>query len=243
MNASFHKQYLAVALAAAISWICGCSNGGPEDDIGGGGGGLCPATNLGLQVCDPGKTTFSLQIDNGFFPLVVNTKSVLETPDGVSRVEIAVLNETEAVGGVTTRVVQETHSESGVIVEISRNFFAQAADGTVCYFGEAVDNIENGQVINHNGSWRADASGNAPGIIMPAKPSLGDIYSQEQAPGVAEDQATIQSLGDSIQVPAGSFTDTVTTEDCNRLDGTMDRKVYARGVGLVFDSDAELISF
>lgn len=223
-----------------VFWVAGCNDGS-------GGGGVCPDTNVGIAVCDPEAGPFSLTIDNGFFPVVVGNESVLEGEDdeGVTiRVEISVLDETEVVAGVTTRVLEEAEFEDGELVEVSRNFFAQAPDGTVCYFGEDVDIFEDGEVVSNAGAWRAGENGNVPGIIMPADPQVGDVFSQEGAPGVAEDQAEVLALGETIEVPAGTFDDTLTTEDCNPLEGgAKDNKVYVRGIGLAIDEDAELISF
>ncbi len=219
--------------------IGGCSSGG-------GGGGVCPELTVGIEVCDPDAGPFSLVIDNGFFPVVVGSETVLEGVDDegvLIRVEITVPGDTEMVAGVNTRVLVETEFEDGEIVEISRNFFAQAPDGTVCYFGEDVDNIEDGEVVNNDGSWRAGENGNRPGVIMPADPEAGMVFQQEAAPGIAEDQAEVIALGEEIDVPAGMFDDTLTTEDCNPLDGSMDLKVYVDGIGLAIDEAAELISF
>ena len=157
---------------------------------------------------------------------------------------ITVLDETEVVAGVTTRVVEEEELEDGEVVEISRNFYAQAKDGTVCYFGEDVDDFEDGMLVGHGGEWRAGENGNLPGIIMLANPQVGDIYAQEVAPGIAEDQAEVVLLGETITVPVGTFSDTLTTLDCNPMEnGAIDEKVYIRGIGLAIDEDAELVSF
>lgn len=207
----------------------------------------CPSTNLSIVVCDPETGPFSLIIDNGFFPLVVGSQSVLEGVDDEGteiRIEINVLDETEVIAGVVTRVVEEVEFEDGELVEISRNFFAQSSDGTVCYFGEDVDDFEDGEVVSNEGAWRAGENGNVPGIIMPANPQVGDVFMQEGAFGLAEDQAEVIALGEAISVPAGTFNDTLTTEDCNPLeDGAIDEKVYIQGIGLAIDEDAELISF
>jgi hypothetical protein len=37
--------------------------------------------------------------------------------------------------------------ENGLLVEVSRDFFAQAPGGTVCYFGEDVDDYEDGEIV------------------------------------------------------------------------------------------------
>jgi hypothetical protein len=220
--------------------VGGCSSGG-------GGGGGCPELNTSIEVCDPEAGPFSLVIDNGFFPVVVGSETVLEGVDDegiLVRVEMTVPGDTEMVAGVNTRVLVETEFEDDEIVEQSRNFFAQAPDGTVCYFGEDVDNFEDGELINHDGAWRAGEDGNLPGIIMPAEPEVGMVFQQEAAPGIAEDQAEVIALGEEIDVPAGMFSDTVTMEDCNPLeDDSKDIKVYVDGIGLAIDEFAELISF
>src|SRR5437762_8182422 len=50
---------------------------------------------------------------------------------------------------VECRILQEIAFENGQLVESSLNFFAQADDGTVYYFGEIVDIFENGVITSH----------------------------------------------------------------------------------------------
>ena len=239
----------ALLVTVSILSVGGCSNNGSGGNGGGGGTarGGCPETNTSITVCDPETGTFSLIIDNEFFPLVVGSETVLEGEDDEGtfiEIIITVLDETEEVAGVMTRVVEEAEFEDGEMVEISRNFFAQAEDGTVCYFGEDVDDFEDGQVVSNEGEWRAGEDGNVPGIIMPGNPEVGMVYSQESAEGVAEDQAEILMFGETIDLPAGTFSDTLTSLDCNPLEeDSTDEKVYIRGIGLAIDEDAELVSF
>ena len=227
--------------------LLGCGSGSGGGKGGDGDEAECPATTLDIIVCDAAAGgPFSLIIDNEFFPLVVGEQLVLEgVEDGeLIHVEITVLKETEDVAGVTTRVLEEAEWVDGELLEISRNFFAQAPDGTVCYFGEDVDIYDNGVVVSHEGEWRAGVGGNLPGIFMPGNPQLGDVYANEFAPGVAEDQAEVIDFGEEIDVPAGIFDDTLTIEECNPLeDAEKDIKVFVRGIGLGIDGPAELISF
>jgi hypothetical protein len=155
-------------------------------------------------------------------------------------------------GQVTTRVVEELEWEDANgngrvdsdenLIEVSRNYFAQTRDGTVCYFGEDVDIYEDGEVVSHEGSWRADATGNAPGIFMPEEPRPGMTFQQEVAPGVAEDEATIVGSG-TVEVPAGTFRDTIRVREFNPLDGSVGYKSYADDVGLIQDGPVELLSY
>jgi hypothetical protein len=136
----------------------------------------------------------------------------------------------------------DERGSSRVSIEVSTNFFAQTQDGTVCYFGEQVDIYENGVVVSHEGSWRADDPGNAPGIFMPAEPQVGMTYQQEVAPGVAEDEATITRRG-AATVSGVTFEDTITVRDFNPLDGSKGTKVYAAGIGIIRDGPLDVVSF
>jgi hypothetical protein len=197
-------------------------------------------------VCDPGATTFTVDIDNPYFPLPVGHRVVLEGEEGGAHllVRITSMDETETVAGVETRVVEEFEAKDGRVVEISRNFFAQAQDGTVCYFGEDVDIYDGaGNVTSHSGAWRAGVGENRPGIFMPATVEVGQAFQQEIAPGIAEDQAKVIALDETTEVPAGTFEDTATLRDGSPLDGSSGEKVYARGIGLIVDGPARLTGY
>jgi len=191
--------------------------------------------DLSIAVCDPGAGPFSLTIDNPFFPLPVGQVRVLEDPGGF-KVQISVLNQTEVVAGVTTRVVEEREWQNNNLIEISRNWFVQAPDKTVCYYGEDVDMYQNGQIVSHSGAWRAGVGQNKPGIIMPGIPAVGQKYQQEIAPGVAMDRAEHMSMGGTFTTPAGTFTDVMLVQET-----PPSTKRYQRNVGLIYDDGALLV--
>jgi hypothetical protein len=219
--------------ATALLSLSACGFGGYEN-----------LANVG--ACDPGATTFTVDIDNPYFPLPVGQRVVLEGEEGGGHllVRITALDETETVAGVETRVVEEYEAKQGQVVEISRNFFAEARDGTVCYFGEDVDIYDGaGNVTSHLGAWRAGENGNRPGIFMPPSLEVGQAFQQEVAPGIAEDQAKVIAIGEITEVPAGTFDDTVTMRDGSPLDGSTGEKVYAAGIGLIVDGPAEMTRY
>jgi len=196
---------------------------------------------LDLGVCSPTNEGFTMTSTNPYFPMGVGTKWILEGGD--ERVQVTVLDETEVVAGVTTRVIEEREWEDDELKEVSRNFFVQASDGTVCYFGEDVDMYKDGEIVSHEEAWRADASGNRPGIIMPADPRQGMKFQTEVAPGVAEDAAEIIEVGSSVEVPAGTFTETIRLRETNPVEDEDECcKVFVAGVGIVVDEDLELVS-
>jgi hypothetical protein len=224
------------------------------------------AQQLPLSHCAPAQNTFTLNIDNAYLPLPVGAVWVYTGKEQGENIglQITVLPETERFrfgGGlnVTTRVVEElewtdTDADGEIdageqLIEVSRNYFAQAqtgpAPGTVCYFGEDVDIYEAGEIVSHEGAWRADGRrglpGIAPGIFMPASPQPGMSFQQEVAPGVAEDQATIARTG-TATLPDGTVVNTITVRDFNPLDNSRGTKVYAQDVGLIEDGPLRLLT-
>jgi len=55
---------------------------------------------------------------------------------------------------------------------------------------------------------------------------------------VARDRAEITSLTESVETPAGKFTNCLKTKETTPLEkGTTEYKLYAPGIGLVQDGD------
>ena len=176
-----------------------------------------------------------------FFPLVPGTVRVYRDED--ETVTITVLAETRVVDGVTTRVIEEREEEDGKLKEVSRNFFAICAKtNDVFYFGEEVDEYEDCEIVSHGGAWLAGEDGAQPGIIMPGTFLLGARYFQEIACDVAMDRGENTAMGLTIETPYGVLEDCVEVIETSPLEpGSESRKVYAPGIGLVIDSDAELV--
>jgi hypothetical protein len=145
---------------------------------------------------------------------------------------------------VIARVVEERESEDGELVEVSRNWFSRCVEtGDIFYFGEEVDDYEDGEIVGHEGGWQAGRAGALPGLIMPGTFLLGSRYYQEQAPGVALDRGENTRMGLTVEVPAGTFHNCVEVIDTNELspDSPGDAKIYCAGVGIVKDEDLELV--
>jgi hypothetical protein len=223
--------WIAPVIGAAL--LVGCGNAAEEA--------LEGTVELSTAVCDPGGGPFTLEITNPYLPYLPGQQWVLES--GSEKVQITVLEETEVVAGVTTRVVEEREWVGDELVEVSRNFVVQAPDGSVCYFGESVDDYNNGELVGHGGAWRAGENGALPGILMPGDPQVGTSHKQEVARGAAEDASVVIAVGDPFTVPAGTFEDTLETKDVDPIGGGVDPKRYAKGVGLIVDEKMTLRSF
>jgi hypothetical protein len=199
---------------------------------------------------DRERCTFATTGSNPYFPLWPGYGLLLEGEEEdegeIIEVEalVTVTSDTELVDGVLTRVVEERESEDGELVEVSRNFMAHCREtGDVWYFGEDVDDYEDGEIVSHEGVWRAGVDGARPGLIMPGTPILGARFHQEIAPGVAEDRGEVTGLGGTATVEAGTFENVLSIVDTNPLSqggGSGDLKRYAHGVGIISDEDLEL---
>jgi hypothetical protein len=216
-------------------------------------------TELPLSLCAPQSNNFSTTIGNPFFPLSAGQQWVMVGKEGSQNLglQITVLEGTEKFyqgpNAISTVRVQEQEWQDdggdGVVdtgefvIETSINYFAQTDAGTVCYFGEDVDIFMEDGTISHEGAWRADQRGNAPGIFMPANPQVGTSFQQEVAPGVAQDRVTIASIGKTVKTPAGTFTDTIGVREFNPLDRSRGTKSYARNIGLIQDDMLLLLRF
>jgi hypothetical protein len=198
-----------------------------------------------LAVCSPTAGGFSTTSTNPWFPMQVGYIWSYEGEEDGELVElrITVLDQIEVVGGVNTRVVEEREWIDGELIEVSLNYFAQGSDGSICYFGEAVDifDPETGELVSHEGAWRADEGENAPGIIMPGDPVPGLKFDMEVAPGIAEDEGTVVGSG-PLKVGNVTYAETIRIREFNPLDGGKGFKVYARNVGLIVDGPVELVS-
>jgi hypothetical protein len=98
--------------------------------------------------------------------------------------------------------------------------------------------LENGQVVSTEGSWQAGVDNSRAGIFMPAVPTIGQVFKQEDANKVAEDCFSIVDLNATVKTPLVSSNEALQTEEFSRLDpGVLSNKFYVRGIGLVRDAD------
>lgn len=191
---------------------------------------------------------FSTIGSNLYFILEPGHQSVLEAHEedgGMTEIIITVLNETKMVDGIETRIVEERESEDGELVEISRNFFAVCQPANdVFYFGEEIDDYEDGQIVSHEGAWLAGENDARAGLFMPGNVQVGMKYYQEFAPGIAEDRAEIIGVNEVLSVPAGNFTGVLKVEETNPLEPDVrEDNFYAPGVGVIQDESEKLVKY
>jgi hypothetical protein len=172
---------------------------------------------------------------NPYFMLPVGRKFVLEaeTEDGLERTEIMIPGWTRTVMGVETLVYWDRVYLDGELIEDTRDYVAQHANGDVWYFGENVDNYEDGQLADHEGAWLAGVDGARPGILVKADAKVGDKYRQEYLAGEAEDAAEVVAVGEQVETPLGAVRDCIKTFEWSPLSPDTEHKYYCRETGTV----------
>ena len=173
-------------------------------------------------------------VTNPLFPLLPGSVYVYADSVSGETDTMTVTRDTPEFLGVRATVVIDRTYRRGMLIEDTRDFYAQDKAGNVWYLGEDTRTLKAGRVVSTEGSWQAGRAGGLPGIVMWAAPRVGEPYRQEYLKGSAEDMARVVALDVIATVPAGRYTDCVATEEWSPLEpGTRERKVYARGVGLV----------
>jgi hypothetical protein len=201
---------------------------------------------------------------NPYFPLTVGNSWEYRGGNEVNTLEV--VDETKLIAGVGCIVVRDRVFKDGALAENTDDWFCQAKDGNVWYFGEEVKNFEsfdgdnpkNPELVKIDGSFKAGRDGDKPGIIFQASPAVGQSYLEEFSLGNAEDVTEILSttyaFGNNPEldhlVPQllaerlCSAGDCVVTKNFSLLEpGVFALKYYARGIGsfLEVESTGEAI--
>jgi hypothetical protein len=215
-----------------------------------GGGDDADAPAVDVDV-DPAN--FVAVIDNEYLPWIVGSRWVYEGDvDGEpERVEVVVTDRRKTILGIEATVVRDSVYTGDELTEDTFDWYAQDEEGNVWYLGEDTKEYENGEVVSTEGSWEAGVDGAEPGIVMPARPTVGRAYRQEYYAGEAEDMAEIIDVDGIVDGPTGHYDDVVTTKDWTPLEpGVIENKQYAPGVGVVHeelvaggDESLELVEF
>ncbi len=227
--ALFRILVLALFLMLAAT---GCGGGGISENA------IILDDNNGADYnpdIDPANFTDS--ISHPFFNLTPGRVWIYEgkESDGeTERIQVEVTQDAKTVLGVKVTVVRDRVWQGDELVEDTRDWYAQDRDGNVWYFGEDVDNYQNGRLANHSGSWESGVNGAKAGIIMKANPMVGDAYRQEFLRGQAEDIGEVLSLNESITTSLGGYQNCLKTKDWTPLEPRIvEHKTYCREVGNV----------
>ncbi len=193
---------------------------------------LCAAGAAGAQT-----PRFVHTIDNPWLPFPPGAQWVYRgVKDGKSsRDVVKVTGRMRTIAGVRCLAVDDRLYLHGVLEERTTDWYAQDAKGAVWYFGEDTAELDaKGHVTSREGSWQAGVHGARAGIVMPARPRVGQTFRQEYLAGHAEDHFRVLSIAASVHVPYASSRHALLTKEWTPLEpGVIDHKVYLRGIGIV----------
>jgi hypothetical protein len=180
-------------------------------------------------------------VTNPLFPVSSQASVLLVgTVDGMAfRTEVTLLPETRIIEwagqSVDVLVSQYVAYLDGRIHEVAYDFYAQADDGSVWYFGEDVFNFADGAIANTHGTWIAGRDGPA-AMIMPADPTVGDVYRPENIPGLVFEEVTVKQVGQTLDGPLGPIEGGIVVQELH-MDGGTEDKTFAPAYGEFFTSD------
>jgi len=204
---------------------------------------VAPASTARSADVDPAN--FVRRIDNPWYPLRPGTTCVFTAAsDGKpTRDVVTVTRQSKTILGVHCVVVTDNAYEAGKLSEATHDWFAQDKRGTVWYFGEATSTVSPaGKITSTKGSWEAGVDGAEAGIVMPARPKVGQSFRQEYYKGRAEDHFAIESMAERVSTPYVTSRHAMRTREWSPLEpGTIEKKIYVRGIGLVADPGDHLV--
>jgi hypothetical protein len=187
----------------------------------------------------PPASQFSARVDNPWYPLKPGT---IYTYRGVkdgqpARDVMTVTRRTRRIAGVNCVVIEDRLYLDGHLGERTTEWYSQDKQGNVWYFGEDTAELDAaGHITSAAGTWKAGFKGARPGVFMFARPVAGRSAQQEYFQGQAEDHFQVLNLHATAKVPYVSSTQAMLTKEWTPLEpGTVDHKLYVRGIGTVLE--------
>ena len=182
--------------------------------------------------------THPTAVTNPLFP-VSSQRSVVfagRVDDLPFRTEVTLLPSPRVIdwGGqrVETLVSQYTAFLDGRLQEVAYDYYAQADDGSVWYFGEDVADLEDGRILTKEGTWLAGKDGPAQ-MIMAGHPQVGDVWRTENIPGIAFEEVRVESVTRGLTGPFGPIGGGLVARELH-MDGQTELKLFAPGYGEFF---------
>jgi hypothetical protein len=220
-------RVVALVMTATVLVACGASplSIGPSGIDG-----------LTIPTPSPDPADFTDGVDNPWFPLVPGTVWTYrrDTTTRSDVVRAVVLPGSRDIDGVATTALQWQASGHGDRMPVVTRWYAEDRAGNVWWFGQEVRRP--GLLVDPlaRRSWLAGRDGAEPGLVLAARPRVGDGYANAIAPGVLERRSTVVSLTATVATPGQTYRDVLLTRDQGTQDPTLvEESFYVRGIGLV----------
>ena len=253
------RSVLLVTAAVTALGLAACSGSGEPETIPQATPEQLTAAGLeDLPLASPDKRvdlempSFSnpTEVTNPLFPISSLRSAILSghVEGEQFKTETTLLPQTRIIEWPEGRPVETLISQyvaylDGRIEEVALDYYAQADDGSVWYFGEDVFNYQDGVIADTEGTWLAGREGPA-AMIMPAEPKVGEVYRPENAAGLVFEEVTIGAVGRTVQGPRGPVSGAIIADELHQ-DGQREAKTFAPGYGEFFTGsggDVEALS-
>ena len=203
----------------------------------------CASTDSSFTA-EPPTSRFShpREISNPYLPLASLKQDILENKsERVERTARPEIHKTFQIGGQTVEALTVEDREfnaNGELTEATLDYFAQDDDGNVYYLGEDVNTYKHGEISGHGGAWLFGKDTKKPGVLLPARPKVGDKFKSEDAPPITWEADEVVSLSETMTIPAGTFSNCLKIKE-RASDGATEYKLYAPGVGVIAEMDSD----
>ncbi|HEY3264928.1 MAG TPA: hypothetical protein VGK12_07205 [Actinomycetota bacterium] len=189
--------------------------------------------------------TNSTNVTNPLFPIAELRSAVLDGRiDGEPfHTETTLLPYTRIIEWTPGQCVETLVSQyaaflNGRIQELALDYYAQADDGSVWYFGEDVSDYDRRGVIAFTtDSWLAGRDG-PPAMIMPDDPQVGQAFRTENIPGKVFEEVTVKTIDLTVPGPFGPVDGAMVGQELHD-DGMTSDKVFAPGYGEFLTRDTD----
>ena len=202
---------VAAGLALGLSGCAGLGQPAPYDSTG--------INGLEIPTPSPVPDDFVATVDNPWLALEPGATWHYDvTADGrmLGTIDAEVLDGTTEVDGLTATAVRTITDIEGDVEDETR-FYAQDDDGNVWLVG-----VDSATGL----TWRAGEDDAEAGLVMPARPRLGDGWVTYRLPNLQEARTTVEDQSAAM------------VEVRDEAEATT-RKVYESGVGLVGVEDVD----
>jgi hypothetical protein len=243
-NTNWRIRTLGALLCAGTLGLAACGGGGSDSSFP-----AQPDTSAGAGSAAHAAAapTFSdpTRITNLYLPISEFHRCVLAGNDQGPRLRIVrtLLDRTQPFTyrgrTVDTAVVEDrvTDLAADQLIERTIDYFAQDDAGTVYYFGEDVNDYENGKLAGHEGQWRLGRDTREPGVLMPANPGVGDSFKSEDVPGITHETDQVVSERPTARVGGHLYQDVIEVRENAGPPPEVEYKAYSPGTGVISEAN------